>query len=68
MTGNPSIVLKYGFCEEPTCGTYGVARYWWDGSFQRILPACHHRDHTVCKTTTEIRKAIAKATYGTVEA
>jgi len=63
-TEQPSVVLKYGFCEEPTCGVYGVARYWWDGSFKVLTPACCHKAHTVVKPLSEIRAAIAKQRKG----
>jgi hypothetical protein len=64
MAEQPSIVLKFGFCEEPTCGTYGVARYWADGSFRVLQPACCHKAHRVVKPLAEIRAAIAKEQPG----
>jgi hypothetical protein len=60
MAEQPSIVLKFGFCEEPTCGTYGVARYWADGSFRVLQPACWHKAHSVMKSLGEIRAALER--------
>ncbi len=62
--GQPSVVLKYGFCERPTCGTYGVARYWADGSYRILTPACCHEGQRVVKPLAEIRAAIEKQQRG----
>ena len=52
-----STVMKYGFCNE--CGTYGVGRFYGDGSFRGIIdPCCHKR--TKLPTLTEIRRALEK--------
>lgn len=41
MTTLPSIVLPV-FCSNEECGMQSVFEFWPDGSFKRIVEACHH--------------------------
>lgn len=53
-----SIVLKFGMCND--CGTYGVARYWKDGSFRILVDGCaKHGKTNPYKPHQEIQAALA---------
>ena len=57
------IVLKHGSCDE--CGTYGVSRFFEDGSFEEIIKPCYHEINSAGgKTRTEILQKIKQLGEG----
>lgn len=55
ITHDTTIILEVG-CTNEECGMVSAYKFWPDGSYSRVLDACHHGKK--CPTREQIRKAM----------